>query len=127
MIALDQRTILQEELLDQQGWKKAVALVSDEYVELYCAMQKKIQDEIEAQAPTGITEETELQEPISNSHQRLVLNLGDSPEARFALTNDVDDLGVVNLTEEDYRVIDETDAKTEFAVAFNHWQRWEPE
>jgi len=55
----------------------------------------------------------------------LVLNLGDSSKARFALMNIVDNLGVSNLTEENYREIDENDAKVEFAVAFNYWQCWE--
>lgn len=87
---------------------------------MYCAIQKKKQEEIAAQDLLELTKESNLQKLISNLRQLLVLNLGDSPEARFIMTNVVDNLGVVNLTEEDYREIDKKDAKSEFAVAFNH-------
>jgi len=40
-IAIDPSTCLQEDLLDRHSWKQVMRLLQDEYVELFCTIEKK--------------------------------------------------------------------------------------
>ena len=98
-------------------------LVQEEYVEIYCAKKKRDRQSIPIQDDY---KEDILEEPILNQRQRLTLNLADSAERRYALRTQRNQNITNSLTKLDYQEIDEREAKTEFAIANDNWQKWEP-
>jgi len=129
MLLLDPRTCMQQSIMDEEAWREAYDIVQDEYVELYYAKMIEKRAEIstldDVVSATETDDDDDLNPPVAVAAQRLSLNLGQSTEARYALA--MENNNNQELTEQDYRQIDERDAKSEFILAFQHWQNWIPD
>ena len=89
---------------------------------MFCAIKKE-----QRKNERTTQHDTSVVSPVSaGPRRRLTLNLGISPQARYALAQQSNQRAD-NLTEEDLREIDEKEAENEFTLAFHEWQEWVPD
>ena len=84
---------------------------------MYCAIKK---EERKNETPSEVSL-PEVENTSAGPWRRVTLNLGISPQARYAIAQQSAERAD-NLTEEDLREIDEKDGDNEFILAFHQWQ-----